>query len=162
MVLDSLEKLIEKYEKGETTLKEEQNLQQYFAQEQVAPEFEVYKPMFQYFSKEKQEQFTKGVPLKHKRTNQLYKWISVAAVAVLMVGIYVQNNKPITALNQLSEAEQLAFNQTVEGLKYLGINLNKSTKNLQALNLVSSNINKGSASISYINEFSKATNKILK
>lgn len=162
MVLDNIEKLIEKYENGETTLKEEQQLKDYFSQEVVAPHLEVYKPMFQYFLLTKQEKFTKDVPLKSKKTYVMYRWISVAAVAVLMFGIYIQINKPITSVDQLSEQEQLAFNQTVEGLKYLGINLNRGTENFETLSLLSSNLDKGSESVNYINEFSKATNKILK
>ena len=49
MVLNNIEILIEKYENGETTLKEEQQLKNYFSQETVEPHLEVYKSMFQYF-----------------------------------------------------------------------------------------------------------------
>lgn len=161
MVLDNIEKLLKKYENGETSLNEEQQLKDYFSQEVVEPHLEVYKPMFQYFLETKQEQFTKDVPLKTKKKFN-YKWISVAAVIVLMFGIYNQINKPVTSIDQLSKEEQLAYYQAVEGLKYLGVNLNRGTENMEALNLLSSNLIKGSKSIGYIDEFSKATNKILK
>ncbi|MDP5081517.1 MAG: hypothetical protein NWP87_02590, partial [Winogradskyella sp.] len=83
MVLNSIEKLIEKYHNAETSLKEEAQLKAYFASDAVAPHLEHYKPLFNYFSKSKQEQYTKDVPLNTKKT-KLYQWISVAAVAVLM------------------------------------------------------------------------------
>ena len=83
MVLTKIEQLLEKYDNGETTLQEEQQLKNYFSQETVAPHLEMYKPLFTYFVVNQQEQFTKDVPLKSK-TNNWYKWISVAAVAVIM------------------------------------------------------------------------------
>ena len=162
MVLNNIEQLLEKYENGETTLKEEQQLKNYFSQETVEPHLEMYKPMFQYFLVTKQERFTKDIPLKTKNNNVLYKWISVAAVAVLMFGVYTQINKPITNIDQLSEEQRLAYNQTVEGLQYLGIAFNEGSKNMKTLDLLSSNLNKGSENITYIDEFSKATNKIFK
>ena len=64
MVLDNIEKLLEKYDNGETTLQEEQQLKHYFKEETVPPHLEGYKAMFQYFSVTSEEQFTKDVPLK--------------------------------------------------------------------------------------------------
>ena len=87
MVLNNIEKLLEKYDNGETTLKEEQQLKSYFSQETVAPHLEMYKPIFAYCLVNEKEQFTKDVPLKTKRTFD-YTWISVAAVAVLFFGFY--------------------------------------------------------------------------
>ena len=98
MVLNNIEKLLEKYENGETSLKEEQVLKNYFASDTVAPHLEMYKPMFAYFLGNQQERFTKDVPLKTK-TIFNYKWISVAAVAVLMLGFYYGNSISNNDLN---------------------------------------------------------------
>ena len=88
MVLNNIEKLIEKYNNAETSLAEEKQLKAYFNSDDVAPHLEQYKPLFQYFSLSQQEQFTKDVPLKPKKT-KMYQWISVAAVAVLMLGFII-------------------------------------------------------------------------
>ena len=153
MVLNEIEILIEKYENGETTLKEEQQLRDYFSQETIAPHLEVYKPMFQYFLVTKEEQFTKDVPLKSKNTYALYKWISVAAVAVLMFGIYFQNTKPN------DEIDPVLAQQTMEALSLLSNNLNKGTN---SVTLLSSNFNKGAENIAFVGAFEETTNKIFK
>ena len=153
MVLNNIEILIEKYENGETTLEEEQQLRDYFSQETVAPHLEVYKPMFQYFLVTKEEQFTKDVPLKTKNTYALYKWISVAAVAVLMFGVYIQNTKPN------DEIDPVLAQQTMEALSLLSMNFNKGTS---SMNLLSSNFTKGAENIAYVGAFGETTNKIYK
>ncbi len=161
MVLNSIEKLIEKYDRGETTLQEEQQLKNYFSQETVAPHLEVYKSMFQYFLQTHEEQFTKDVPLNPRKTNTLYKWISVAAIAVLMFGIYTQvgNSKSI---NDLSDEELYAYNETMKVFNLVSSKLNQGSESMSTLNLVSSNFDKGADNIAYISEFSKTTNKFLK
>lgn len=163
MVLDNIEQLLEKYENAETTLQEEQQLKNYFSQETVAPHLEMYKPMFTYFLETQKEQYTKDVPLKPKKTINLYRWISVAAVAVLMFGIYTQvGNTPSTIEGQLSNDELLAYNQTVEAFNLLSSNFNKSKDNINALGLMSTSLDKGTENIAYLNEFSNTTNKIFK
>ncbi len=158
MVLDNIEGLITKYEQGETTLKEEALLKDYFSQETVAPHLETYKPMFVYFLATQQEQFTKDVPLKPRKINSIYKWISVAAITVLMFGVYTQVNKE----PQYTEEQLLAYNQTVEALNLLSSTFNKGTENMQALDLMSSNFNKGAESLSHVETFTETTNKIFK
>ncbi len=153
MVLNDIEILIEKYENGETTLKEEQQLKDYFSQGTVEPHLEVYKSMFQYFLVTKEEQFTKDVPLNTKNTFALYKWISVAAVAVLMFGVYIQNTKPS------DEMDPVLAQQTMEALSLLSTNFNKGTS---SVNLLSSNFSKGAENIAYVGTFGETTNKIFK
>jgi hypothetical protein len=158
MVLDNIEKLLEKYDNGESTLQEEQQLKHYFTQETVAPHLEVYKPMFQYFVITQEEQFTKDISLKPNKTITLYRWISVAAVAVLMFGIYTQVNNPV----QPTDEQLLAYNQTMDALNLVSSQFKKGNDNINALGLMSSSFNKGTENIAYINQFSNATNKIFK
>ncbi len=159
MELINIEKLIEKYDNGETTLKEEQQLKNYFSQETVPPHLEAYKSMFQYFLNTHEEQYTKDVPLEPRKTYSLYQWISVAAVAVIMLGVYFQMSGPTEAEKQ--EA-LLAYNQTMEVFNLVSSKLNKSTEGFEALNMVTTNFDKGTGNIAYLGEFSKSTNKILK
>ena len=139
MVLNNIEELLVKYENGETTLNEEQQLKDYFSQDTVEPHLEMYKPMFAYFLVNQQEQFTKDVPLKTKKI-EIYKWISVAAVAVLMLGFYF-NSPFVNPQEDLGTYEdpQLAYNEVVKSLE-----------------MVSKSFNKGTASVSYLGEMQTA------
>jgi hypothetical protein len=165
MVLNNIEKLLEKYENGETSLKEEQQLKNYFSQETVAAHLEIYKPMFAYFLVNQQEQFTKDVPLipivigTKKLVN--YKWISVAAVAVLMIGFYLK--EPVVssyedyAYGTYNDPEK-ALNEVSKSLAMISSHFNKGASTVGYLN----EVNKGTATLGYLNEVENATSIIFK
>src|SRR5690606_25984977 len=119
MALNNIENLLEKYENGETSLKEEQELRSYFSQGTIAPHLEMYKPMFAYFSINQKETFTKTVPLKSKKIFS-YKWISVAAVAVLLLGFYFsmpvfQEDEDLGTLDD----RIINYNEVIKNLKLI-------------------------------------------
>ena len=156
MVLNNIEKLLEKYDNGETTLKEEQQLKHYFTQETVAPHLEMYKPLFVYFSVNQQEQFTKDIPLKSKRTI-IYKWISVAAVAVLMLGLYF--NIPFSGEDLGTyDNPDMAYNEVVKSLEMISSSFNKGVAQVGYLG----ELQKGVSNIGYLNEVENTTSIIFK
>jgi hypothetical protein len=163
MVLNNIEKLLEKYNNAETTLAEEAQLRAYFTGENVAPHLEHYKPMFLYFSQSQQEQYTKDVPLKPKRT-KMYQWISVAAVAVLMLGIIVPNvwNSSPKTLADYTLEEQQMYLEAKAALAMLSSNFKGATESIKTLNVASKNFNVGVNTTSYITKFSETTNRLLK
>ncbi len=156
MVLNNIEKLLEKYENGETSLKEEQVLKNYFASDTVAPHLEMYKPMFAYFLGNQQEQFTKDVPLKTK-TIFNYKWISVAAVAVLMLGFYFGTSFGNNELGTYEDPE-LAFNEFSKSMEMISSKFNKGASTVSYLN----EVNKGTSTLGYLNEIENTTSIIFK
>ena len=142
MELDNnIENLLEKYFEATSSVAEEEILRAYFAQESVATHLEQYRPMFSYFSKAKEEQYTKQVPLNTRRKFN-YKWISVAAVAVLFLGIYYGNYQIEQRITEREQAE-IAYQQTKE-----------------ALNLLAVNFGKGTEKMTYLKEFEATTSKI--
>ncbi|WP_298534855.1 hypothetical protein [uncultured Algibacter sp.] len=155
MVLNNIEKLLEKYDNGETTLEEEHVLKNYFTSDNVAPHLEMYKPMFTYFLANQQEKFTKDVPLKTKRKID-YKWISVAAVVLLMLGFYFGSSFN----NELGTYDdpELAFNDFSKSMEMISQKLNKGTATVGYLN----EVNKGTSSLGYLNEIENTTNIIFK
>ncbi|MFL1011232.1 hypothetical protein [Flavisericum labens] len=156
MVLDNIENLIEKYESGETTLKEEQVLKNYFASDTVAPHLEVYKPMFAYFSVNQQEQFTKDIPLKTTRKYD-YKWISVAAVAVIMLGVFISKSSNSDNLGTYEDPE-LAFNEFSKSMEMISEKFNQGASTVGYLN----EVNKGTSTLGYLNEIENTTSIIFK
>ena len=135
MELVNIEKLLEKYLDAETSIAEENELKTYFSGDNVAPHLEEYREMFGYFSASKNEKFTKTIQLKSRKLN--WKWLSVAASAVLLVSVYTGYQK-----NQQAKAEKI-----YEETQY-------------AFTLLSANLNKGTAAISELQEFETTTNKI--
>ena len=162
MVLNNIEKLIEKYNSAETTLQEEAELKAYFKSNNVAPHFEHYKSMFLFFSESKKEQYTKDVPLNTKKT-KLYQWISVAAVAVLMLGFFIPNwsNEPKTLADYTPEEQEL-YLETKQTLSLISKNLNKGLLGMNALDMTGENLSMGLEKASYITVFGDTTNKLLK
>lgn len=141
MELDNIEKLLEKYFEATTTVAEEETLRDYFSKESVPTHLEKYAPMFQYFNLAKEERFTKQVPLQPRKN--YYKWVSIAAVAVFMIGFYFYNPTP--------EPVSLADEYTQEEID--------SAK--EALALLAMNFNKGTEQLYHLEEFEKNTNKFL-
>lgn len=165
MVLNNIENLLEKYENGETSIKEEQALKNYFSQETVAPHLEMYKPMFVYFSESKQEQFTKTLPLNpdNYRNKKVfnYKWIAVAAVAVLMLGIYFK--EPVVSSYEdyvygTYDDPQEALNEVTKQLAMISTHFNKGVSTVNYLDKV----NEGTEALGYLNEIESATSIIFK
>ena len=140
MELDNIEKLLEKYFEATTTAAEEEMLIAYFSQESVAKHLEQYAPIFQYFSKTKEERFIKQVSLKPRRS--YLKWISLAAVAVLTFGIYFANEYLVEQQLEHQQAEY-AYNETK-----------------RALSLLLENFSKGTEKVAYLNEFEVTKQKI--
>ena len=133
----NIEKLLEKYFEATTTAAEEKQLKEYFTQGDIAPHLEQYAPMFSYFSAAKEERFTRQVSLKTRR--YIYQWISVAAVAVIALGVFFGRD-----YQEQKEAE-FAYLET-----------------RKALTLLAENLDRGTQKVAYLNEFEETKQKIYK
>ncbi|SHF90102.1 hypothetical protein SAMN03080594_10936 [Arenibacter palladensis] len=136
MELNNIEKLLEKYLEATTTVVEEEMLREYFTKEEVPLHLKEYASMFQYFSIAKEEKFTKKVPLKPRKRSYI-KWISVAAVSILIFGIYFGRS-----YQEQREAEY-AYQETKK-----------------ALSLLAANLGKGTEKVAYLREFEETKQKI--
>ena len=147
MELNKIEKLLEKYFEGETTISEEKELKTYFSSDEIAQNLKQYQPLFGYFTHEKDVKFVPKIVL--KPTKQRYYWISIAASVVVFLGIgtYIYFNESTTNSNDLGtyDTPEEAFEATQK-----------------ALSLLSNNLQFGIESVGYINEYESTKNIIFK
>ena len=162
MVSDRIEKLIEKYENAETTLQEEQELKAYFALDKVAPHLQSYQPLFNYFSQTRDEQFTGDLPLKTEKKYFAYRWISVAAVVVVLLGLTLSNPfaKAERTYAELSFEEKQQYDEAMLAFNLLGANFKKGTDNLTAIDKLSESLNVGEANFALLGEFDETTDRV--
>jgi hypothetical protein len=149
MELDKIDEFLKKYFDGETSIQEENALKSYFQSHKVAPQHQEYKDLFNYLDEAKQYKSTSKTELKSR--NNAYKWMSVAALVLIMLSVgtvfYKNYNKSVHEINTGTGIDdpKIAFEETKK-----------------ALDLVSEKLIKGLASMEYINEFEKSKNLIFK
>lgn len=134
---DRIEQLLEKYFEAETTAAEERELRAYFTGGDVAPHLEAYTPMFAFFSEARKERSTRQVPLKPR--TYTYQWLSIAAAAVLMFGLYFGYEY------REQQRAEYAYAQT-----------------RKALGMIAQNLDRGTAKVAHLGEFEEAKQKIYK
>jgi len=140
--------LLEKYWEGETSLQEEETLQQYFNHNNVAPELKQFKSLFQFFKEEQDvmisddfekrllqeiEKEQKVVPAKIRKLSWMTSIRTIAAVGILLMGaIFVfQNLQPketdVWAKYEI-EDEAAAIEATKAALALLSGKMKKGSK----------------------------------
>lgn len=163
MELNDIEELLKKYDSAETSLAEEAQIRAFFDQPNVPAHLEPYKMLFQYVRLSKTEEFSKTLTLQPRRSRK-YQWIAVAAIAILMLGAYMQvdrmNQK--ATLEDLNQDQLMAYHQTLEVFSLVSAKFNTGTDNLKAIGLVSEKLNEGAESLTYLKEFNETTDKIIK
>lgn len=152
-----IEKLMDVWFDGNTTLQEEAVLRDYFTNGEIAPHLEVYRPMFESFVIAGKEVSEKEVQLPQNGIKIKSWWYSIAAMLVVAatIGSIMFSN---SGLSQEEKEALAAFEQTREVLMLASEGINAGTTNMVHLN----EFTKGTSAISNINQFTKTKNKILK
>ena len=152
MELNKIEKLLDHYFEGATSIAEENELRNYFSSTNVAPHLEQYKPLFNYFLDAKEQQFQREIPqlLESRDEKRSLAWLSIAASVVVLLGIgtYFYWNTTNSTQNQdlgTYDDPEIAFRETQK-----------------ALALLSNHVNVGIESVHYIEEYQNSKNLIFK
>jgi len=144
MELAKIESLLEAYFDGNTTIKEEVVLRSYFMSDEVAPHLVSYQTMFEGFQMAKQEVSHRDVVLPKEANTSRNWWYSIAATAVIAIGVagFVFQDSGVSS----QEKEALA------ALK----------QSKEAMFLLSNNLNKGTEDLAFIDQINKTKKRILK
>ena len=138
----AIENLVEKYLNAETSLQEEERLKSYFSSGQVATHLQEYAPMFNYFSRAKEETYSR-TPAYNKGRRKVYSWIAVAASIMILLGVVSQQEEQVSEFGTYEDPE-LALQKTRE-----------------ALQMVSMYMNDGTEELGYLEEFNNTKDKIV-
>lgn len=143
MELSNIEKLLEKYFEGETTISEEKELKVYFTRETVPSHLERYKDLFQYFSEESNITANKDLTIGPRKTFR-YAWVGIAASIALIAGIFLTRTAPVEDVDTFEDPE-IALQETKK-----------------VLDMVSKYMNEGTQGLVYLHEFENTKNKFIK
>ncbi len=143
----NIEKLLDGYFEGATTLKEEQELRAYFTSDHVAPHLEEYASMFTAFSVASKETYDAPIVLPHKqRSKSIYRFAASAAAAVIVgLVLWTQSTQVDASISTNYENEELAI-----------------LKTKQALGMMSQMINQSTTQLEVVQEFDKASSTLFK
>ncbi len=157
MELAKLEKLLEKYFEGETTISEEKELKVYFTRETVPSHLERYKDLFQFFSEESNITATKDIKIPTSKTSW-YKWVGVAASVALIAGIFFTRTSPKPEELGTFEDPEIALQETKKILNMVSQIMNEGKEDLVYLN----EFDNAKKNLVYLNEFENTTNELIK
>ncbi|MCM4156499.1 hypothetical protein [Gramella sp. AN32] len=146
MELAKIKILLDKYDAGETSLKEENILKTYFQEHEVSEDLKAYKLIFAFASQQQKERSETPLRLKNKRNSPI-NWSAIAAVLVITFGIlyFFQTDYSLTSDDMGSASEEeITYQKTKE-----------------ALDMVSSFMNEGAAELGYLQEFNNTKNRII-
>lgn len=136
-----IEKLLDCYFEGNTSLEEQKLLINYFSKNTIPAHLEVYRPLFTFITQEKkliskelqnEEQFVFEFPSTMVNTRKFkLRWVSVAASFIILLsisGVFFQNYQ-----KQQTEAAELALSQTKQVLMKVSTEFNTGIQNLEHL-----------------------------
>lgn len=146
-----IEELVNKYEEGNTSIKEEQTLRDYFTTGDVPPHLQSYKMIFGFTSKARLESYPGTIKLKSRKFS--LAMVGIAASIILAVGIFTTLNMVQDNTDQQNIATNLGTIEDPEEA-YL--------KAKETLQMVSEVLNNGQEGLTYVEEFDKNKNKYLK
>ena len=145
MELTKIEKLLERYDEGETSLAEEKILREYFLNNRVPEHLSSYKMMFMFSAKQSNQTLQETPKIKTIRTNW-YAWSSIAAILIVALGLFFFNDANQMNQNDLGTItdEEIALEKTKE-----------------TLTMISQIMNEGKSDLVYLKEFNNTKNKII-
>lgn len=159
-----IEKILEKYFNGETSLQEEEQLRAFFGKEDIPPHLISLKNMFVFFDKEVGEEIPddtfekkimdqieeeKIISIKRKRRSIIYLVSGIAASILIIVTLFIHFNTFTRKINDTFNDPQMAYNEAKRIMMFVSEKLNKGTQPLEQM----SKIDEGISNLKEISKF---------
>lgn len=175
MNLQRIEQLIEKYERGETSADEEQQLKAFFLEEDIPIHLRDYKALFLFYDFSKQEELPssdfdekvlaaiddkKIIPILNVNRRKLYFISSIAAGIIILLGLYFRYGLMDSSMRDTYNDPLLAYAETKKILMKVSVNLNSGVnemKSIKEFNAGLSELDKVSAFQTGLNQLEKVT-----
>jgi hypothetical protein len=141
--MEMMNELLEKYFRGETSLAEEKELKLYFSKENVSPEHEIFRALFEEFDQEQNEtgnlQSIHAIIQKQGNIKRIwFQSLALTGIAAVIILLWIQfpsssENYAIIGGNRIDNTE---FAQRYTARKLTNVNkmLARSMRPLQSLN----------------------------
>ena len=148
--METINKLLDLYFDGETTVAQEQELKQYFASDDIADEHKIYQPLFEAFANERQELYHENLPKikpqPYYKRRLFVSIVSVAAVAasvLLIFGIFseMQNSDFVVINGKRIDNKALAMQTAKEKLIRISEKLELGFKSVESINKIGESLN---------------------
>lgn len=107
--VEYIDRLLDKYFEGQTSLKEEEILRDYFSRKDVDSRHEIYRPMFSFFIEERER-----LKPRRKKPN-IYYWIGAAACIAILItaGIKFQTNSATNKSIMYIDGKKVSNEKTI-------------------------------------------------
>lgn len=133
-----VEKLLDKFLEAETNLEEEKILAEYFQNENIKPEWTIYKDMFSYFE-ESQNDFIHKTFTPQRRTSLFYSIQKYAAIIVVIIigTLFYYNHNSNTSKNLGTyDDPEVALQETKKVFELISYHLNSPSDELKYLKTI--------------------------
>jgi hypothetical protein len=142
--MDNIDKILELYFEGKTSLEQERKLKEYFSSAGVSPQHKMYRPLFDVFEQEKTIVFAGEATTEKKRIRKQqsgWKYIasSIAAVMLTLIGIFSIKSSATDYLivngKRINNSE-LAQEMAQEKLMHVSVLIEKNLSPIRQLNKI--------------------------
>lgn len=123
--MKNIDKILNNYFEGLTSLDEEKLLRHYFSQTNIAERHKIYIPLFQYFSEQIDKHEIKEQPIaKPKRRHAIAPYISIAASMLILISVgltfFAKSDQATQSIvfidgKQISD-QNIIFNQSLKSV----------------------------------------------
>ncbi|MDR1347913.1 MAG: hypothetical protein LBJ63_05720 [Prevotellaceae bacterium] len=139
---EKINRLLDLYFAGETTITQENELKKYFASNDIDAEHKVYRQLFETFETEKSEKYPKNPP--EIKTSSIRKKIfvlpvistAIAASILLMTGIFQTDGSYVIINGNRINDSELALQIAQAKIDKISASLESSMKHVKSMNKI--------------------------